>query len=108
MSAGPAPASTSPPSPFRDPPPPLENIMKSRLGLLVILCTPAIALANPELPTSDAPDSADSPVLKRFEGSIIVSYENKRFDELTVPLSKLEYVVPARRNRDNNTVVEPK
>lgn len=81
--------------------------MKSRLGLLVILCTPAITLASPGLPTSDAPGSADSPILKRFDGSIILSYENKRFDEFTFPLSKLEYV-PNKQNHDNNTVVEPK
>jgi OmpA-OmpF porin, OOP family len=79
--------------------------MRSPLALLAILCTPVFA--NPALPTSDAPGSADSPVLKRFEGSIILSYENKKFDELTVPLSKLEYV-PGKHNHDNNHVVEPK
>jgi outer membrane protein OmpA-like peptidoglycan-associated protein len=79
-----------------------------RLAVLIILSTPAIAAANPALPTGDVPGSADSPILKRFDGSIILSYDNKRLDELTLPLSKLEYVVPSKRNHDNNTMVEPK
>ena len=71
------------------------------------LAWPAGAAAPPPLPSADIAGSADSPVIKRYEGSVILSYDKKRFGSLTVPLSKLEKV-PGKRNSGNNAVVEPK
>jgi OOP family OmpA-OmpF porin len=67
----------------------------------------ALAAPPPPLPTSDVAGSADSPLIKRYQGSVILSYEKKRFAELTLPLSKLERV-PGKRNNGNNAVSEPK
>src|SRR5262249_27354808 len=61
----------------------------------------------PPLPSSDVAGSADSPLIKRYEGSIILSYEKKRFAEMSFPLSKLE-MVPGKRDNHNNAVAEPK
>ncbi len=44
------------------------------------------------IPTADRKGSRDNPLLKRYEGSLIVAYEHKKFDEFTLPLSKLEQV----------------
>lgn len=67
----------------------------------------ATAAPSPPLPTSDAAGSVDSPVLKRYEGSIILSYDKKRFDEKSLPLSRLE-PVPGKRDNHSNAVAEPK
>jgi outer membrane protein OmpA-like peptidoglycan-associated protein len=71
-------------------------------GGLVVAAPPP-----PPLPSSDVTGSADSPLIKRYEGAIILSYEKKRFAEMSFPLSKLE-MVPGKRNNGNNAVAEPK
>jgi OmpA-OmpF porin, OOP family len=38
--------------------------------------------------TSDAPGTADHPLVPRFEGSVIVGYEAVQFDEFALPLGK--------------------
>jgi hypothetical protein len=79
------------------------------LGLLLLQSFQRIALAEttPPLPPGDKPGSADNPALKRFEGSIILSYEKKNLDEVSWPLSKLEWV-PKQKNSGNNDVAAPK
>ena len=69
--------------------------------------TPARA-ADPPMPTSDKAGSADTGVLKRYEGSVIVSYSHKSFDEQVFALAPLEVVTPARKDSSNNTAYEPK
>jgi OmpA-OmpF porin, OOP family len=82
--------------------------MKIVASILSLLFVESVALAaNPPLPTGDKPGSADSAVLKRFEGSIILSYEKKSLDEASWPLSKLEWV-PGKKNKGNNDVAAPK
>ena len=44
-------------------------------------------LAIQTIPVADKPGSKDSPLLKRFEGSLIVAYEYKNFAAFTVPLA---------------------
>jgi OmpA-OmpF porin, OOP family len=46
-------------------------------------------------------------LLKRYEGSFIVAYEYKSFDEFTLPLSRLE-PVEGKRDSHNNRYYEPK
>lgn len=58
------------------------------------------------IPTADRKGSRDNPLLKRYEGSLIVAYEHKKFDEFTLPLSKLEQV-PEKRDGHNNRYHEP-
>jgi outer membrane protein OmpA-like peptidoglycan-associated protein len=58
-------------------------------------------------PTADLAGAKDSPLLKRYEGSVIVSYKQQSFGELALPLSRLE-LVPDKRDRMNNRVHEPK
>lgn len=60
--------------------------------------------ADPTVPTKDEPSSKDLPFLKRYEGSYIVNYEHKSFDEASFPLSKLKMVADkeARDSRNNH------
>ncbi|HET7538736.1 MAG TPA: DUF4892 domain-containing protein [Polyangiaceae bacterium] len=83
--------------------------MKTALVSLQLTLLPAAALAAapPPLPTADVAGSADSPVLKRYDGSIVLSYEKRHFDSATFPLSKLEFVA-GKRDNHNNEVAEPK
>jgi OOP family OmpA-OmpF porin len=67
----------------------------------------ASAAPPPPLPSSDVAGSADSPLVKRYQGSVILSYDKKRYGGLSVPLSKLEKM-PGKRNSGNNAIVEPK
>jgi hypothetical protein len=59
------------------------------------------------IPKADRKGSKDSPLLKRYDGSLIVAYEHKSFGELTLPLSRLEEV-PGKTTQQNNRVHEPK
>lgn len=85
--------------------------MRSRLASLVLVLTllaPAAAVAKPPPePTADLPGSADSPLLRRYEGSLIVAYERKGLREFSLPLAPLERV-EGRRDNSNNQVFEPK
>lgn len=58
----------------------------------ILLWTAAapLALADATIPTRDIAGAADSPLLKRYEGSFIVSYERSSYTDLRVPLSRLE------------------
>jgi outer membrane protein OmpA-like peptidoglycan-associated protein len=58
-------------------------------------------------PTADLAGAKDSPLLKRYEGSVIVSYKQQSFGELALPLSRLE-LVPDKTDRMHNRVHEPK
>ena len=85
---------------------------RSRHPVAVVLASlalgPAIALAQPvKVPTADKAGSKDTALLQRYEGSIIVSYQQQGFGELSLPLSKLE-LVPDKKDRMNNRVHEPK
>ena len=58
------------------------------------------------IPTADKKGSKDSPLLKRYEGSYIVSHDQKSFAEFQLPLSKLERV-PGKKSGNNNNAYEP-
>ena len=64
--------------------------MKVRALLVWVLCaavslSAGLALAG-EL--KDVSGSKDHPLIKRYEGAVIVNYDHKAFDEYTVPLGK--------------------
>lgn len=77
----------------------------SAIALIFLLA--ASAFAATALPTADLSGAKDSPLLGRYEGSIIVSYDHKGFDEFTMPLSILE-PVKDKRDSHNNIFFEPK
>src|SRR4051794_23938453 len=74
---------------------------------IATLLVPALAFSKPTPPTADLPGSHDSALIGRYQGSLIVSYEQKKYTEFTLPLSRLEKV-PGQRDSGNNQVFEPK
>ena len=68
--------------------------------LAVSVCAPAWAQVR--LPSTDVPGAQDNRLLGRYEGSIVVDYRSNAYDDLTLPLSKLE-PVPRKRDDRNNS-----
>lgn len=81
----------------------------SRLLLsIMLLAASTAAFANATVPTADEAGAKDLSFLKRYEGSYIVNYEHKSFDEASFPTSKLKPVADAdARDSHNNSVLEP-
>lgn len=82
-------------------------MFKDVLVVLFSLAFSTCAFADASIPKADKKGSKDNPVLKRYEGSLIVAYELKSFDEFTLPLSPIEEV-KGKRDRHNNRFFEPK
>lgn len=81
--------------------------MKHALGWILLLVS-GLALADASLPKADIAGARDSSLLGRYAGSLIVSFESKEFDELTLPLGPLKRVADAnKRDAHNNIVFEP-
>jgi OmpA-OmpF porin, OOP family len=74
---------------------------------IILLAWAPATLAATSLPTTDLSGAKDSPLLGRYAGSLIVSYEHKDFNEFTMPLSALERV-KEKRDSHNNIYFEPK
>jgi len=81
--------------------------MLLRSVLVVVACTTIAFAQLASIPTADRKGSKDHPLLKRYEGSFIVAYEQKAFAELTIPLSPLE-PVKDKRTQQNNQLYAPK
>jgi outer membrane protein OmpA-like peptidoglycan-associated protein len=77
--------------------------------ILVVFASPSVALAveTATIPSSDRRGTRDHPALKRYEGSLIVAYDQKAFTEFTLPLSRLEEV-PGKKDHRNVRAYEPK
>ena len=83
--------------------------MAKLIALILILAFSIGAVAElpkATIPTTDKKGSKDSPLLKRYEGSFIVSQDQKAFAEFDLPLSRLEQV-PGKRSGNNNHAFEP-
>lgn len=80
---------------------------KTSQFLLVGILAACYAFADATIPTADRKGSKDHPLLQRYEGSVIVGYEQQSYGALTLPLSKLE-PVPDKRDDHNNRYFEPK
>jgi OOP family OmpA-OmpF porin len=79
---------------------------RALLSALLLACGPA--LADAVAPTADAPGAADTPLLKRYEGSFIVTYSHHAFGELNIPLSPLVSTGPdGQYDSRNNRVYKP-
>lgn len=83
--------------------------MSSRILLLVLaLFVSSAVMADATIPTRDEPGSKDLSFLKRYEGSFIVNYEHKSFDEASFPLSPIKMVADKeKRDSRNNHIFEP-
>ena len=66
------------------------------------------AFAEATIPTKDIPNARDNALLKRYDGSFIVSYERLAFTDMSIPLSKLEKAGDGDRDRMNNQIYKPK
>ena len=65
-------------------------------------------LADASLPKADIARAKDSALVGRFDGSLIVSYETRDYDELKLPLAPLKPVADReKRDLHNNIVFEP-
>jgi OOP family OmpA-OmpF porin len=76
------------------------------VAALLTLLAHAAALAEATIPTKDIAGAKDNPLLKRYEGSFIVSYQRESFTDFKVPLSPLEPT--DRRDAMNNKLHLPK
>lgn len=85
---------------------PSSIVLAGALATALLVPSPA-ALADASIPTSDRKGAADSPLLKRYEGSWIVAYESQSFGELTLPLSPL-VLVEGKIVGNNNRAHEPR
>ena len=72
------------------------------LSIFVLFSPISGAFADAKIPTSDIKGSKDNPILKRYEGSFIIVYRQKGYDEFTIPLSKLERVEGKRDSHNNS------
>lgn len=84
--------------------------MFSRLALALVAACVSFgpAFADATIPTKDIPNARDNALLKRYEGSFIVSFDRQAFTDFKVPLSTLEKVEGDRRDRMNNVLIRPK
>lgn len=84
-----------------------------RLDRILLLCLLALfssaCLADATIPTRDIAGAKDPAWLKRYEGSVIVSYEHRSFDAVDFPVSQL-HAVPGDNAQDryNNQVMTAK
>ena len=79
---------------------------KLLLAALLVLAAPVQAFAEATIPTKDIAGAKDNPLIKRYDGSFIVSYERLAFTDFKVPLSPLE--ATDGRDRMNNQLFLPK
>ncbi len=79
--------------------------MRMLLLVLAMVCVAGAARADATIPTKDEDGTRDHPLLKRYEGALIVNAETKAYDELTVPLSKLEPKEGDETDSHNNRLV---
>lgn len=70
------------------------------IGFALALCV-ANAVTDARLPSADLPNARDPALLKRYEGSLIVSYDDQAFDEYLLPTAPLR-MDPDRERRDGH------
>ena len=73
------------------------------MALLWLAAWPCLAAV---LPSSDAAGSRDHEHLRRFEGSVVLSYAQSAFEEFALPLAQLVHV-PGESDAKNNAVFRP-
>lgn len=83
----------------------------ARLPILIVTALIAVwgahALADATIPTKDIAGAKDNPLLKRYEGSLIVGYERLAYTDFRVPLSPLVEQT-GKSDSANNVLFPPK
>lgn len=77
------------------------------IGVFLLIATASNGFANAVILTADVKGSKDSPLLGRYKGSFIVSYDQKDYAEFIFPLSSLEKV-EGKKDTHNNHAFVPK
>jgi outer membrane protein OmpA-like peptidoglycan-associated protein len=85
----------------------MSNYSQRFVSVVIVLGALSHLRADATIPAADKAGAKDNPIMKRYQGSFIVGYEYKAFDEFSAPLSKLQ-AVPGQKDAHNNTVFEPK
>ena len=74
----------------------------------IVLIVSGPALADATIPTTDIEGAADNPLVKRYEGSFIVSYEHSAYTDFTLPLSPLKPSADTDlHDKNNNRLYAP-
>ncbi|EJN04609.1 OmpA family protein [Phyllobacterium sp. YR531] len=86
----------------------LQQGLKFLIIMMLLMKGMAGAFADAIEPTSDIDGSADNPLIKRYDGSFIVSYETFSYTDFTVPLGALKRDPDTeKRDASNNSVYAP-
>ncbi|KKC38810.1 flagellar motor protein MotB [Devosia epidermidihirudinis] len=86
----------------------VRSIGMAVVFLSIVFGSAVPTFADATVPTSDIEGAADNPLVKRYDGSFIVSYEQSAYTDFTVPLSPLVASAdPDARDKNNNRVYAP-
>ena len=89
----------------------MRAVLFGFLHIIMIVCaglSVSDALADATVPTADIEGASDSPLLKRYDGSYIVSYEQFSYTDFVVPLSPLQKsTVQGDTDEMNNRIHKP-
>ncbi|MCX5578124.1 OmpA family protein [Kaistia terrae] len=76
--------------------------------LALVAGSATLSFADATIPQEDIAGASDNPLVRRYEGSFIVSFEQLAFTDFTVPLSPLKASPdPDARDKNNNRVFAP-
>lgn len=82
--------------------------MRSTCFLICLALAPIAAMADATIPTRDIDGAKDPDWLKRYEGSLIISHEQRAFDAVAFPASKLLENETDERDASNNSIFRAK
>lgn len=84
------------------------RIIRRLLLSLVLGVLAGPALADATVPAKDIKGARDNPLLKRYEGAFIVSYERQAFTDFEIPLTKIAKNPDGERDAKlNNYIFRP-
>jgi outer membrane protein OmpA-like peptidoglycan-associated protein len=81
------------------------QISKIVMSIVLLAALNQSALADATIPDKDIDGARDTDILKRYDGSFIVSYEHTEFTDFKAPLSPLK--ATDRKDKINNTLFLP-
>ena len=83
-------------------------MLRTTVAALALLIAAPCVLADASIPNADLKGARDTSLVGRYQGSFIVSYDRREFDELTLPLSPLVAAEDKdQRDAHNNRVFAP-
>lgn len=73
--------------------------------LPLLIGSAGLSYADATIPNADISGASDRPIIKRYEGSLIISYDSHAYAELQIPLSPLKpSPIQGERDARNNRV----